>query len=147
MRIALPMLAFALAVAGCSLSAGAGVGARLGNRPGEPSSECDNFESCDIAYREALTNAERCHEDSADCDDEERNVAATYAELREQTQLELAALRNEAGEKDTALAEAEEAADAARREKRDCSPHAHPVDPAPAPRHGSGWFDSDRSAH
>jgi hypothetical protein len=132
-----------LVVSGCSISAGAGVGAQLGGRPGMPGSACQGFESCDAAYQDALANAERCHEDGGDCEDEDRNLNATYAELRDQTQMEIAGLRREAAEREAALAAAEQAAEAAASDK-DCSCPVPAPEQAQATEHrGNSWFDSD----
>ncbi len=144
MRLAFSMFATTIAVSGCSLSAGAGVGARLGNRPGAPSAECDGFESCDITYQEALTGLERCREEGENCDGEERNVAESYGVLREQTQRELEALRGEAGEREAALARAEQTEEAERLDEKNCAPHAHPNEAQAVPPHGDGWFDSEQ---
>ena len=135
---------------GCSLSAGAGATARVGGERRAAVADCDDFESCDVVYREALARAERCHEhgDSDDCESEDEAAALSYAALREHTQLELEALRTDAQEKDAALGQAEEAAEAARSDKHgDCSGPAHPPEPPAAPRHGNGWFDSEPLRH
>ena len=144
MRLAFSIFIATLALSGCSLSAGAGVGARLGNRPSTPSAECDGFESCDIAYQEALAGLERCREEGEDCDGVEQNVAQSYGVLREETQRELEALRSAAEQREGALSQAEEAAEAARLEAKNCTPHAHPAEPPPVPHHGNGWFESEQ---
>jgi hypothetical protein len=144
MRLAFSLFAATVALSGCSLSAGAGVGARVGERPSTPSAECDGFESCDVAYQEALSSLEHCREEGEDCDGEERNVAESYGMLREQTQRELEALRSEAEEREGAVTQAEQAAEAARLEQKNCSPHAKPPEPPAVPHHGNGWVESEQ---
>jgi hypothetical protein len=146
MRIAFPIFAVTLLLSGCAVSAGAGVGARVGGSSSLADAECDNFESCDLVYQDALASVERCREEGGDCEAEERNVLATYGVLREQTRLELEALRGEAQERDAALGEAEEAAEAARRDGgAECGKSGRPPEPPPAPHHGNSWFESDQS--
>lgn len=145
MRLVCLVLVFALALSGCSLSVGAGAAARVGHQPGASGPECDGFESCDVLYRRALAQAERCHEqgDSDDCEREDQEAALSYDVLHEQTELELGALRNEAREKEL---EANQAAEAPRVDaKTDCSGQGHLPAPAPVPpaRHGNGWFESE----
>ena len=146
MRLAFVSLLLIFGSSACSLSAGAGATARVGGERRAAVPDCDNFESCDVVYRQALARAERCHEhgDNDDCESEDEAVALSYDALHEQTQLELDALRSEAQEKDAALARAEEAAEAAHSDKHgDCSRPAQPPEPPPAPRRGNGWFDSE----
>jgi hypothetical protein len=148
MRSALPLLAVTIAMSGCSLSAGAGVGARFGGGPSLAGPNCDSFESCDLAYQDAQAELARCREEGGDCDGEERNVVASYGVLREQTQQELETLRGEAAERDSALAEAEERAEAAQLEKDpDCAGRGRPVEQAPVTRHGNGWFEPEQPAN
>lgn len=99
------MLAFGVTCVGCSLSVGAGAAARVGRRPADPSLYCDGFETCDAVYQRAVARAQRCEADS-DCESEETDVAASYQELREQTYLELDALRSRAQQAARALAAA-----------------------------------------
>jgi hypothetical protein len=150
MRLAFASLFLVLGSVGCSLSAGAGATARVGGERRAAVPDCDNFESCDIVYRDALGRAERCHEhgDNDDCESEDEAAALSYDALHEQTELELNALRSDAQEKDAALARAEEAAEAARSGKQgDCARPAHPPEPPAAPRHGNGWFESESPRH
>jgi hypothetical protein len=149
MRLVCPVLVVALALSGCSLSVGAGAAARIGGHPGAAGSECNGFESCDVLYRQALAQAERCHEqaDNDDCEREDQDLALSYDVLHEQTELELGALRSEAQERETALAQAEQAADAAQLDvKTDCSGPGRAPGPAASARHGNGWFEADPSA-
>ncbi|HEX3851900.1 MAG TPA: hypothetical protein VHW01_13095 [Polyangiaceae bacterium] len=90
------MLAFGVACVGCSLSVGAGAAARVGRRPADPSLYCDGFETCDVAYQRAVARARRCAAADSDCESEEADVTASYQALREQTYLELDALRSNA---------------------------------------------------
>jgi hypothetical protein len=83
-------------VGGCSLSVGAGASARAGHRPADLSLYCDGFESCDAAYQRAVARGQRCEAEDSDCESEESDVAASYQELRQQTYLELDALRDSA---------------------------------------------------
>jgi hypothetical protein len=150
MRHALPALLITVVLSGCSFGVGAGAEARLGGRPEMPGPDCDSFESCDLEYRDALARAERCHEhgDVDDCDEEDRDAAVSYEMLHEQTQRELDGLRAEAQEKDAALTQADQAAEAAHSEEQDnCSRKGHPPEPPPAVRHGNGWFESEPAAH
>src|SRR5450432_3282283 len=91
MRLVCPVLVVALALSGCSLSVGAGAAARVGGQPGASGPECDGFESCDVLFRQALAQAERCHEQGgdADCEREDQDAALSYDVLHEQTELEL----------------------------------------------------------
>lgn len=133
----------ALAISGCAVSAGAGVGARLGEPSAPVSPDCDSFEACDLVYEQALANAQHCLEEEDDCRAEERDLALTYDVLREQTRRELGELRSQAEEREAALERAQRAADSAHR-NADCSAHSRPLEVAPvSPRHGSGWFDSE----
>jgi len=118
-----------LAISGCAVSAGAGVGARLGEPPTLVSADCDSFEACDLVYEQALASAQHCLEEDEDCRAEERNVAASYDVLREQTRRELAELRSQAEEREAALERAERAAEAAR-SSADCTGHPRPLEPA-----------------
>jgi hypothetical protein len=148
MRIGFVALVFGFGLSGCSFGVGAGARARLGDRSQELNAECDNFESCDIAYREALARAERCHQEGEDdCEIEDQDAAASYEALHEQTARELDALRGEAADREAAFSQAEEAAEAAHAEaSADCARRGHPVEPPPAPtaqRSGNSWFDSE----
>ena len=143
MRLVCSIFVSVLAISGCAVSAGAGVGARLGEPPALMSADCDSFEACDLVYEQALANAQHCLEEDDDCRAEERNVALSYDVLREQTRRELAELRNQAEEREAALERAERAAEAAR-SSADCTGHSRPLEAAPvSPRHGSGWFESE----
>jgi hypothetical protein len=140
-----------LVLSGCYVGAGAGASARLGARPEALGAQCDNFESCDVAYRDSLERAERCHRDGdEDCEAEDQDAAASYEALHDQTARELESLRGEAAEREAAFSEAEEAAEAARAEAgTDCAKHGHPVEPSsapPTPRGGNSWFESEPSA-
>ncbi|HEY2733444.1 MAG TPA: hypothetical protein VGI70_05645, partial [Polyangiales bacterium] len=132
MRILPITCCVALVLSGCAVSAG--VGARVGGSSNFAGAECDSFESCDLAYEDALAGLERCREEGDDCEAEERNLLVTYGVLREQTRHELETLRGEAEERDAALGEAEETAEAARRE---CGKPGHPAEPPPAAHHGN----------
>src|ERR1700744_3564230 len=103
-----PVFFLALVWSGCALSAG--VGARVGGRSNLADVECDSFESCDLAYEDALAGLARCREEGDDCEAEERNLLATYGALRERTRQELETLRGEAEERDAALGQAGEGA-------------------------------------
>jgi hypothetical protein len=150
MRLAFPTLVAMLTLSSCALSVGAGASGRLAASPDASGVECDNFESCDLVYRDAVAEAERCHRqgDAEDCEAEDHDVAATYEVLHEETLRELDALRGEASEKETALEQADEAVEAARHEEQDnCSGKGHPTEPPPVARHGNGWFESDSGVH
>jgi len=125
-------------LSGCSVSAGAG--ARFGVENYQ-SPECDSFESCDVAYQAAVENAQRCHDEGDDCDDEDRNVRATYGALREHTAQELGALRDELEQRNAAGDSQELEQPERSRSEREMPGHA-PETP-PAPRHGNTWFESD----
>jgi hypothetical protein len=147
MRLASPILAVILVLSGCAFNAGAGVGGRLGNRPGAPSVQCDNFESCDAVYQDALGDVARCRAEGGDCEDEELHVTASYAQLREQTELELEALRNEVRERGEAFGEPPPPAPCGPVEKGPKG--AEPAQPSRQPesgppRHGNGWFESEQ---
>jgi hypothetical protein len=150
MRFVLSTLVVTFSLSGCALSVGAGASGRLGDPSGASAAECDSFESCDIAYRDALVSAERCRRegDADDCEAEDRAAAASYEALHETTARELEALRTEAQEREAALTEAEQAADAAHLEAQDdCAHKGHPTEPPPAVRRGNGWFESDSGVH
>jgi hypothetical protein len=150
MRFVLATLTVALTLPGCALSVGAGASGRLGGPSGFAGPECDSFESCDIAYRDAVANAERCRRegDADDCEAADREVAASYRVLHEETARELETLRTEAEEREAALTEAEQAADAARLEEQNACPRKGlPREPPPTVRHGNGWFESDSGMH
>jgi hypothetical protein len=144
MRLVPPILAVTVVLSGCAFNAGAGVGARLGERPGVMNAQCDNFESCDVVYQDALGDAARCHEEGGDCEDEERNVTASYAQLREQTQLELDALRNEVSEREAPFREPEPAPPGPVEKGPESSKPIRQPEPVAPPRRGNGWFESDQ---
>lgn len=141
------MLAAVLVMSGCSLSVGAGAAARVGSYSVTPDPGCNDFESCDVLYRQALARAESCHEhgDNDDCESEDADAAARYYALHQQTELELAALHREVEEKDAAVIQAEQATEVARLEgQAGCRGNARPPPPPPlAAPHGNGWFESD----
>lgn len=149
MRLFLATLIATLTLSGCALSVGAGASGRLGSPSQEPGVECDNFESCDLVYRDTLANAERCHRqgDAEDCEAEDRDLAAAYEVLHDETVRELAALHGDVEEKEAALEQADQAVTQARREEQDkCFGKSHAAEP-PVPHHGSGWFESDSGVH
>ncbi|HEY4156580.1 MAG TPA: hypothetical protein VGM29_00725 [Polyangiaceae bacterium] len=143
MRPAPLIFAVTVVLSGCAFNAGAGVGARLGERPGAMSAQCDNFESCDVVYQDALGVAARCHEEGGDCEDEERNVSASYEQLREQTLLELDALRHEVREREAVFREPEPAQPGPIENGPDGSGPGRQTEPPAPPRRGNGWFESE----
>ncbi len=138
MRLAFGLIVLGL-VSGCSVSAGAGAGARFGSQESYPSAECDSFESCDVAYQDAVENAQRCHDEDADCEDADRNVRVTYGALREQTTQELGALRGELEERDGAVNEEESVEP--EQDPRVAPGHAPETPPTSA--RGNTWFESE----
>jgi len=125
-------------ISGCSVSAGAGARFGLGEYP---SPECDSFEACDVAYQDAVENAQRCHEQDDDCEDEDRNVRVTYGALRERTTQELGALRGELEERNSAAEQEEIEQHELERSEREAPRHAPETPPTRA--HGNTWFESD----
>lgn len=135
MRFAFGLVLVGL-LSGCSVNAG--VGARFGQSEAL-NPECDNFESCDVAYQEAVETAQRCHEEDEDCEDADRNVRVTYGALREHTTQELGTLRAELEERGSdAYPEEQEELELDEQE-----PPRSGQEIPPAARRGNTWFDSD----
>ena len=132
-------------LSGCSVNAG--VGARFGQSE-QLNPECDNFESCDVAYQEAVEVAQRCHEEDEDCEDADRNVRVTYGALRERTTQELGTLRAELEDQsgDAYPEERDELELDERSERNERVAPRNGQETAPAPRHGNTWFDSDSAS-
>ena len=122
-------------LSGCSLSVGAGAQANLGRRAPGSAGECDNFESCDAAYRAAARRAAHCHQSDVDCEDEERDVMLSYRALREQTQRELDELRRQAwqAEQDAQTARADE--------QTQCSTRIRALEERHRANPSAGWFE------
>ena len=105
-----------LGLGACSLNVGAGAQGSLGRQrqPVPQYAGCNGFDSCERLYENALARADRCHETSVSCDEEDRQAAVNYAVLHDQTERELTSLREMARD-------ARNDADAARAQRAECT--------------------------